>query len=273
MPLRFAALTFVLSLATGPIAVASIEMKFDEVGPNGGVSANLAFNGDSVAARIGQMFFHARNQSGAPVLDLIDGPDSDTALNDLVSFCIEPAQYVSGSWKTYSKTPVANAPDPFISGAPGGYHIGQHRASALDLLADNFWGRATGSNVVDAVAFQLSVWEIVHEGLSGSLSDPPLAGSWSVSDNQGTFFVSNDNPGSSLAGAIQTANDWLAEVSAFYDNDVNTTSSLSHNDQLSLVALTNPDWQDQIVQYHLPEPVSAVVWGGLMAFCVCRRQR
>lgn len=260
-------------------AHASIELAFQSVQPDSGLTASLRYNGSSVNARIGQMFFSARNQDLlSPQIPLIDGPDSDSDQDDLLTFCIELGQYVSSQWNTYSKTPLADAPNPDISGSPGGYVIGDFRAAALDLLADNFWDDATGSNKVLAVAFQLSVWEIVHESVSGSLSDPPLAGTLNVDGavgdpTRGTFYVSSPPSTGLLRDAINQANSWLAMISA---------GSLQHEDSLSLIALTNPLKQDQIVQYSqpsnqtfpdAPEPMSLLVWGGLFGVCLTANSR
>ncbi|WP_146395678.1 hypothetical protein [Pseudobythopirellula maris] len=238
-------------------------MKFLQINPAGGLgSVGLSFNGDLVAGTIGQQIWDVRNETGTPELQLIDIADGDGQADNLISFCIELSQYVKGSWQDYDKGLLAAAPDPFLAGAPG-YVIGADRAAALDLLADNYWAAATGSNLVDAIAFQLAIWEIVHEDPSGPTDNPPLAATLDVSDNQGTFFVTNDSPSGDLATAIGVANSWLGSL-----------PSLTGNDSLSLMALMHPTQQDQIVQLQAnPEPATMMVWGVLVAGVLVRTNR
>lgn len=249
-------------LASASIATASVELKFLEVNPGTGSGAiPLKFNGSSVTANVGQLVWDVRNDSGTP-------PISDSV--DLVTFCIELSQYVSGSWNTYEKIAVKDAVDPTIAGKPAGYKIGAARAAALDKLADNFWVDATGTNLLNAVSFQLAVWEIVHEFGSVVVTDtlnPPLAPTLNISKNNGTFFV-NSSPTSGLVfDAINLANNWLSQL-----------ATLTSDDNVSLFALTNATKQDQLVQYAtpvvqgppddvLPEPLSLVVWVGLLGAC------
>lgn len=254
-------------LVSASVASASVELKFLHVGPGSGSGAvPLSYNGSSITANVGQLVWDVRNDSGTP-------PVSDSV--DLVTFCIELSQYVSGSWNTYEKIAVKDAVDPTIAGMPVGYKMGVARANALDLLADNFWDDATGTNLLNAVSFQLAVWEIVHEFGNVVVSDalnPPLAPTLNISKNSGTFFV-NANPTSGLLfDAINLANDWLSQL-----------ATLTHDDNVSLFALTNPTKQDQLVQYatpvqqqqtgDMPEPFSLAVWVGLLGACAaaCRR--
>lgn len=269
-----AAIACLLGAAATP-ADASIDLKFDEVDPNSGITAPLAFNGGSVTARVGQLHWQAANDTGAPPIPMVDSPaDSDTDADNVIAFCIELGQHVSTNWKTYDKTSVSDAPDPSISGNPNtGYKIGANRAAALDVLADNYWSLAIGNDLINAVAFQLAVWELVHEDPTGD--DDPVPSSLNVSQNEGTFFVDGlPTTGSDLDQAISQANTWLAGL-----------GSLSSNDSLSLIALTNPYKQDQLVQFvsgggqgipEVPEPTALLVWGclgGCVGLAVSRRRR
>jgi len=250
---------------------ASIELRFIGVDPGAGSSAvPLRFNGSSVTAIVGQMSWDAKNDSGTPAL--IDG--SDSVPDSIMSFCIELGQYVSGSWNIYEKSPVANAVDPGISGKPG-HKLGSARATALDLLADHFWDEATGPSLINAVAFQFAVWEIVHEFAclppNYDLLNPPLSPKLNVSQSRGSFYV-NTNPGSgAIRDAIDLANNWL-----------NQLATLTADDNLSLIALTNSGKQDQIIQYKtpvgpptqaVPEPFSLAVWGVLLGIGVMSNRR
>ncbi|QDV75139.1 hypothetical protein [Botrimarina mediterranea] len=265
---------FVLSLATialsGATATkASIELKFAGVEPGPGSSAvALRYNGNNVSAIVGQMTWDAKNDSGTPAL--ING--ADAAPDSIMTFCIELGQYVSGSWNVYEKSAVADAVDPGISGKPG-HKLGSARAAALDLLADHFWDNATGSDLVGAVAFQFAVWEIVHEFSNVTVTDmlnPPLAADLNVSQSEGSFFVNADPSSGSIRDAIDLANDWLGQL-----------ATLTADDSLSLVALTNPGKQDQIIQYatppgppaDLPEPFSLAVWASLMGVAALATRR
>lgn len=246
-------------------AAASIDLRFLGVDPgNGSGAVNLVYGSSptTVRANIGQMVWAASNDIGSPAIS----PSGD----DIITFCIELSQYVSGATQIYQKAPLADAPNPGIAGYTG-YKIGSSRAMALDLLADNFWAAATGSSLLDAVAFQLAVWEIVHEMPTGALDNPPLAATLDVSQSAGSFYVDASPSSGLLFDAINQANSWLTLLS---------TSQLVANDSLSVIALTNPTKQDQIIQFAsppppptdpqggLPEPVSLLVWGGLFGICL-----
>lgn len=251
----------VLTLATAALAAAnpasaSINLKFKEVDPgNGSGPVNLVYgaNGSTVRANIGRLVWQTSNDIGSPAIS----PNGA----DIATFCIELSQYVSGAFKTYDKTALADAPNPGIAGNTS-YSIGPTRGEALDLLADNYWGVATGSSIVDAVAFQLAVWEIVHETPTGPTDNPALAANLDV--NVGQFYVNENNPSTLLADSIAKANTWLSQISS---------SQLVGNDQTSLIALTHQSKQDQIIQYTIPEPLSAMVWVGLLGSCISLSNR
>lgn len=241
---------------------ASIELSFQSVQKS--TTATLEYHGKTIRSRVGQMIFQAQNETGTP--DLI--PSEEPA--SLQAFCIELGQSVSSRPKTYQKANVADAPDPYISGEPKTYKIGAERAAALDLLADNFWDDATDAEAEseEAVAFQLSVWEIVHEDLPALLPSG-LAGPLDLADvldvTVGSFKVGSGGS-DVLADAKDLANSWLQEVSDWFDADgPSASNTLVSNSNLALIALTSNSNQDQITQYHNPEPVSLIVWGGLLS--------
>ncbi len=235
-------------LAWTSIAAASISgsanLSFLKVGPSNGLPAHLSFNGtSSVDARVGQLIWDVQNDVGTP-LPLINHGDSDALPDNLITFCIELTQYVGVA--PYQKQSVDAV-------------FGANRADLLDLLADNRWSEATGTDVTKAVAFQLAVWEIVYD-----------ASSLNVSSGTG-FKVNSTN---ALAGAISLANDWLGLLTT----GTMSTPKFEHDNNLSVFALTNSQKQDQLVQYAtpvvqgppddvLPEPLSLMVWVGLLGAC------
>lgn len=212
-------------------------------------------------------------------------PTGGDGIDDLIAFCIEVGQSVSTSFSSYVKREVAVAPNPYVSGAAAGVSIGVERAGLLDLLADNYWGNATGNGnilfpncytqAVNAAAFQLAVWEIVHESPSVDVTletaNPLYGQELNVSKDNGTFFVANSNPSlcSSVGMTIQLANNWLASL-----------DTLVQNHGLSLFALTNVQKQDQIYQYEefgldtvraAPEPCSFLIWTTITVAAIGRR--
>ncbi|RIK72721.1 MAG: hypothetical protein DCC67_18870 [Planctomycetota bacterium] len=248
-------------------ARASIELQYIGIMTGSGLTTPMKFNGAHVTASAGQLHWEARNDAGVPSLatSLLDSPrDADSASDNLITFCIELSQVVSSQWRTYDKTALHDAPKPSISGNPlTGLAIGAARAAALDRLADNFWNAATGTSLVDSVAFQLAVWEIVHESPSLA-SGNPLPATLSVSYNAGSHFVNKSTATGTLLSAITQANNWLSQLAS------NTLPDVDPHNEYTLLALTNNHKQDQLVRIYtprppqgnlpVPEPAAMAVW-------------
>lgn len=243
-------------------AQAGVEMKFLELEPGVGVGGIKLKNADmSQTTSAGQLLWDVHNETGTPALPVFDSPrDADTAADNLLTFCIELGQVVSTNWHAYAKTDLTLAPDPHISSLPLGAKVGGQRAGLLDLLADHFWDDA-GLSDVNAAAFQLATWEIVHESTSASPGNPAPS-SLGLGIGQGTFYVNMASPTGNILSALNLANLWLGML-----------SSLTPNDHLSLIALTHPRKQDQIVQIASPEPGALCVWLGVLGAASMTRRR
>ena len=249
-------------------ATASVQIKFLELDPDSGLSGfKLYNNGSSQTVSAGALLWDTQGDDGnPPALPLFDSgrPYGGDGFDDLYTFCIELGQFAYKSFRTYEKTPVENAPDPYVSSTPTGASIGSQRADLLDLLADNYWTLAFTSDVY-AAAFQLAVWEIVHESTTLAPGNPlsqPLELSKTSSD-RGTFYVNNSWLSGDREDAVDLANEWLHNIN---------NNSIVHDDNLSLYALSNHYKQDQIYQYipnmpddegTVPEPGSLLVWAGM----------
>jgi hypothetical protein len=171
--------------------------------------------------------------NGASMGQVIAGPEQwhrqsgSTALGDnFTSFCIELTQDVwDGAVFTYDIGALESVPPPGVSLAAAGN--GMSKADYLRKL----WALHEGQ-VVDGMtgaAFQTAVWDIVYDA--------------DFSLSVGNFRATG--------GATALAQNWLTDVK---NSQVAYTAP-------NLVALTNPEGQDQIAAAPAPLPSAAV--GGL----------
>ena len=172
---------------------------------------------------------------------------TDAASTNYNLFCIDLAQNVSfGGNYTFQFTAVQDAPVTSSSGTP----MGATKTDRLSLL----YGSVFGSNIsgytplttlntaAKLQGFQLAVWNIVFD----SVFD------WSVTNNDGDFFVTSSDAGSTAA---------IAEANAFLDT-VQANVASGGGTRMSLIALTDStaqrEIQDQLVPQDLmtsvPEP-------------------
>lgn len=148
---------------------------------------------------------------------------------DFRTFCIEVTQQV-GFGNSYEYFVV----DP--SDAPTFEPMGAFRASELSELFGRYYGSLVTNS--DFGAFQMAIWEVVYE-----IGETPL------NVNDGRFQIRNAAVEQNMANAM------LASL--------NGTGPM-----MSLVALTNREYQDQIV----PAPASLAL-AGLGGLIGLRRRR
>ena len=156
----------------------------------------------------------------------------------------------------------------------------------MELLFGNFYNMTVGTsltNLRNAAAFQLAVWEILYDGASAATNSLTAGNS-----NSGIFTAtdgSNASGGSSSVDVVSQAQYFVNQVYA-YEHGTLTGGKIATN----LVALTDPGLQDQISftggsvtttdlppPPRTPEPASMTLAaiGGLMltAFGYRRRRR
>jgi hypothetical protein len=164
--------------------------------------------------------------------------------DDFRTYCIDLAQSVSRSSRTYTVT------DPVL--APMSAPMGDDKAR---LLRNMFSG--AGSTIfngavsnTDAAAFQLAVWDIVSDYRVDSVG-------YGLGLGSGDFTARGSN-GGTLSDSVQGRYaDFIAQAVREESRDTR------------LVALTNPDAQDQITI--IPAPASAALL--CMAGIVMARRR
>lgn len=187
--------------------------------------------------------------------------------DSIATFCIEITQFVyNGGVYTYDVVPMEDAPSPGAGAGSGSSHYGAMGDAKADLVRE-LWGRfydtvadaitMNSSNAANyAAAFQLAIWEIVHDtGLS--LSSGYFATNYSYYSTP--YFVS-------------LAQSWLNSLDGTGPMEMNLIglSSLSAQDQLGL----GPEETTPICE--TPEPGSMVLLGigaGLMGIVTYRRRR
>ncbi|MDC0429476.1 hypothetical protein OAL71_02750 [Phycisphaerales bacterium] len=159
------------------------------------------------------------------------------------TFCVQLEEYVSGgSTYIYDVVDVAEVPDA----DPGA--MGAFRASLIeDLYARNY---ADIDTAVEAAAFQMSIWEIVHE----------------VGTNGNDLVFSDLDLGSGMARFSTNANDVLGIASGFLSGlGEGSGAYLAYG---GLRGLTNEQYQDQLIV--VPGPAGLVAIAG---FGLTRRRR
>lgn len=167
-------------------------------------------------------------------------------------FCIELKQYSDpygdNADVPYSITHVEDAPGPPQDPVtyPNVSPMGAEKALLLEkLIAQNYF---TLSSLNDKAAFQLAVWEIVHEY--------PFS---TYDVTQGNFYVNQTTIAPGVAG---TANSWLATLGAAtkYATQVYALSSVTNQDYLYIGGTGY-----KIVPPPAPEPATIVNLLGLGA--------
>ena len=174
------------------------------------------------------------------------------SVGDTVStFCTELAQ-LAGAPTVFNVVDVEDAPQP-------GSGMGELRATYINTLYSNYYAHAFESNT-SAAAFQLAVWEIVHEA-DAALNNATLDA------NAGAFQVTGGTAmnieGGQAMSAVAMANSWLT-----------TLAGILSSDDATMFALTNVDVQDQLILTSvIPLPAPLLLGGlGLAMVPVLRRR-
>jgi hypothetical protein len=180
-------------------------------------------------------------------------PNFDTA-------CIEVLQNVYwGGEATWTVTDLAHAPKPYPTNfGPGALDgMGTGVAALIDAMYKAHYTAAdTNPDHEYAGAYQIAIWKLVYDGV-GVVQTAINSPSTLFSSNRLRVTASTD-----LEVSIATA--WLAGL----------TAGSSYPD---VVALSSPDFQDQVYGGNAPEPASLAVWSimtcGAAGVLLMRRHR
>jgi hypothetical protein len=168
--------------------------------------------------------------------------------HSFISFCIELTQDINpGTTYTYNVSSLANAP---VGGTMGAW-----KATEIEKLWGGFFNSVNSASLtqaqrdINAAAFQLDIWKIEYDWTSSSQTLINSSGS----SSPGNTFYANGN------SAVTTqANLWLAQLKQ------NPNAYTAAN----LEALTNSNYQDQVVAVPLPVPPGYAL-AGVGALCLC----
>lgn len=169
----------------------------------------------------------------------------------LTLFCVDIFQGASSGNVSFGG--LDQAPEP---ATPSG-SMGADRAGLISVLYELRHSDALSGSNQQAAAFQLAIWEIVHE-TTADLSAGTFAGSnLDVSDGEGTFFASSQ-------AATQTlANDWLEEAWVAW--------STGTHQGFKMASAFGDNFQDVALVIPLPAPVWMAGIGLLGVFVLRRR--
>jgi hypothetical protein len=249
-------------------SAADLVLDFQGVGP--GVDLNYTY---STAGKV-----NVGTTAGVFNWEVVTNNTGYNFGSTIQSFCIELTQFTDtvggSSTSSFNLVNPANAPN---SSPPGG--MGPVRASLLGSLYGQFYNQVKAviagfsstlthdngsfTNVSAnqaAAAFQVAIWEIVHEDQAGIDDDnlSSFVGKLSATNNAGTFFITSNN-----STVINIANAFLTDVMAEIGNTLSTFGGLS--------AMTSPDNQDQIIVVPVPAP-AALAGLGLIGIVALRRR-
>lgn len=217
------AMSLIVAGASAAVAQGDVlTLTFQNVSPGAGVQYSLNSGGDF-------------NGTTAGVMNWVGGYET---------FCIQLEEYISGGQQvTYNVLDVADVPDA----EPGA--MGTFRAGLIeDLYARNYASIASDE---DAAAFQVAIWEIVHE--RGDTFNPLTLGDLGLSTGTARFTSVNGN-------VLTLAGDLLAGLGGAYNDEFLTFSSLR--------GLSNETRQDQLIV--VPGPGALA---GIIGVAAMRRRR
>ena len=207
--------------ATLPASAGDLTLKYTGQGPKTGVNYSYTYLNPNTMMMENKT---AGTSAGVFNWDVIDDSNSNWSFGPTVkTFCIELTENIgSGNVVTYGEDPGAvNSPE--WSPPPYGPEpMGSTRAAMLGDLHARFYGTAVsvvgnsnyafiGGNYtgnVIAAAFQVSVWEIVHENTADASTLATLKAG--LDATAGNFFITN---GSGNANTVRLlANDMFAQL-------------------------------------------------------------
>jgi hypothetical protein len=189
------------------------------------------------------------------------GTNSSELPNNFRSFCIELTpvgkDIINGGTYTFTIASLESAP---VKDAAGGTGMGSDRADAIRRL---FHGAYNDNlSLVDAAAFQLAIWRLEYD-YDGSMTAAQIK-----DFNSGNFRAVSYASTQGLSDqSIAQAQTWLEAV-LLKSGDFATPD-------FGVVALTNPDRQDQVTR--TPEPASltlgAIGLGAMFVYRTYRRKK
>lgn len=164
----------------------------------------------------------------------IFNPSSDNTgplTNTFSGFCIDVSQDINSGQKVYfGGANLANAPND------GGSSSSAMGSTAANLIAQ-LWAAdysLIGTDNTKAAAFQIAIWEIVN-------------GPYSTETNVSNFSVTADT------ATMQYVTNWLSGLD--YNAAENGTGKMTNG----LYALTDPTYQDYVVQLPAPAPPGLIL--------------
>jgi hypothetical protein len=189
----------------------------------------------------GAFDFKVNNPSSTEFL----GSGGVASSTGILSFCIEMTEYIQSGPTNLTMIPLADGPaqmsGPNVNGMGG--------TSAM--LIEELWGKYINT-VLDppaglttsqaAGAFQLAVWKLEYDGHDA------YATPGSVNFAKGYVEATAHNAGD--AAIISTASSWINSL----------TLDPSTGSLAQLVAISGPNYQDQVCQIVTPEPSSNLIW-------------
>jgi hypothetical protein len=238
----FVAGAVALVLATGQNARAdnTLNLQFAQPGTTSVPTLTITLNGQQMkGVEPGPYFFNVN-------------PPPAGGGSPISTFCMELGQGVnSGSAASFTITPLNASSGTTISANNTNVQGVANALQALyGLYYNNNWSSISAfqssspSAQMQASAFQLAVWDLIYDG------------TWDVSHPNATNFFSTGNFQASTSTAEQEAQTMLNNVL----NNINTgISDFSANlPGETLVALTNPTYQDQLWLEPTPKVVPGV---------------
>jgi len=233
------AIAVALFLASGQRAAADNTLNLQFAGTTNVPGQSVSLNG-SMSSKV----------EPGPYFWNVNPPPSGGG-SPISTFCMELSQGITTSSATYTITPINATSGTTISANNSNV---QGVANALEALYGLYYNTAWGtlssfqnsSSTIqsNAAAFQLALWELVYDG-TNDLNNP-----------NATNFFSSGNFTASSSSAEMEAQTMLSNVLSNINQGV--TDFGQNLPGLTLVALTNPCYQDQLWLEPTPKVPSAV---------------
>ncbi|MHB8861489.1 MAG: hypothetical protein ACYC6N_03725 [Pirellulaceae bacterium] len=171
-------------------------------------------------------------------------------------FCFELAQYTD-PWFAAGPDVEYTIQDPSVGPVGMGTPMGSNRSNLLKRLYNDHYADLTASSD-NKKAFQMAVWEIVHETQDYLTGNDSLGSSFNL--EAGNFKV-NDN-----ASAVDIATGWLNALTLTGDRAaIKAFTNSNHQDQLY--------WDGSSKEVPCPGALVNLLGLGLVAGFVARRRR